>query len=140
MCSQDNTGSIDLSVSGGTLPYTYAWTGPGGPYTTQDLSGLSAGTYNVTVTDANGCVTTNSFTLTEPNLLACTVVGVDGSISGVPTGSIDLSVSGGILPYTYAWTGPGGPYTTQDLSGLSAGTYNVTVTDANGSISICTIR
>ncbi len=125
LCNGSSTGSIDLTVSGGVSPYTYSWTGGA---TTQDRSGLSAGTYTVTVTDANTCTKTLSVTITEPAAIVLTETHVNVLCNGNSTGSIDLTVSGGISPYTYSWTGGA---TTQDRSGLVAGTYTVTVTDAN---------
>jgi len=125
LCIDGSTGSIDLTVSGGTGAYTYSWTGGA---TTQDRSGLAAGTYTVTVTDANACTKTLSTTITEPPVIVLTETHVNVLCNGASTGSIDLTVSGGVSPYTYSWTGGA---TTQDRSGLSAGTYTVTVTDAN---------
>jgi len=125
LCNGNSTGSIDLTVSGGVSPYTYSWTGGA---TTQDRSGLAAGTYTVTVTDANACTKTLSTTITEASTLALTETHVNVLCNGASTGSIDLTVSGGVSPYTYSWTGGA---TTQDRSGLAAGTYTVTVTDAN---------
>jgi aminopeptidase-like protein len=125
LCNGASTGSIDVSVSGGTSPYTYNW---GGGVTTQDRTGLAAGTYTVTVTDANNCTKTLSATITEPSALSVTETHVNVLCNGASTGSIDVSVSGGTSPYTYNW---GGGITTQDRTGLAAGTYTVTVTDAN---------
>ncbi|WP_172678805.1 SprB repeat-containing protein, partial [Jiulongibacter sediminis] len=126
LCFGNSTGAIDLSVSGGTGPYTYVWSNA---ETTQDISGLSAGTYSVTITDANGCTSTASTTITEPAALTNSFTQTDVLCFGNSTGAIDLSVSGGTGPYTYAWSNA---ETTQDISGLSAGTYSVTITDANG--------
>ena len=125
-CYGGKDGAIDVSVSGGTSPYSYIWnTGA----TTQDLSGLSAGTYSVTVTDKNGCTEKLSKTVNQPTKLDLTAVVKDVNCYGGKDGSIDLTVAGGTSPYTYLWsTGA----TTQDISGLMAGTYTVTVTDNNG--------
>ncbi|MBL7803242.1 MAG: SprB repeat-containing protein, partial [Saprospiraceae bacterium] len=137
-CAGGSNGAIDLTVSGGTSPYTYDWSndGPESPDNdTQDLSGLSAGTYTVTVTDASGCTATTSATVTVPAALSLTRTVTNVSCAGGSNGAIDLTVSGGTTPYTYDWSndGPESPDNdTQDLSGLSAGTYTVTVTDANG--------
>ena len=128
LCNGGSTGSIDLTVSGGVSPYTYSWTGGA---TTQDRSGLVAGTYTVTVTDANACTKTLSATITEPTNIVLTETHVNVLCNGNSTGSIDLTVSGGVSPYTYSWTGGA---TTQDRSGLAAGTYTVTVTDANNCV------
>ncbi|MEZ4893192.1 MAG: SprB repeat-containing protein [Saprospiraceae bacterium] len=88
-----------MSVSGGTSPYTYNWSNGA---TTQDIDNLSAGTYTVTVTDANDCSATISATVTQPLELELSTTKVDVSCYGGSDGSIDLSVSGGTSPYTYA--------------------------------------
>lgn len=133
-CFGGNNGSINLTVSGGTPGYTYQWSNGAN---TMDLSGLTAGSYSVTVKDANNCTATLSgLTITQPAAalsLASTQVNI--SCNGSGNGSIDLSVSGGTAPYTYDWSndGPESPDNdTQDLSSLSAGAYTVTVTDNNG--------
>ncbi len=129
-CQGSRTGAIDLSVSGGTAPYTYVWNNAA---TTQDLSGLAAGTYSVTVRDAKGCTATSSVTVTEPAALALTNTKLNVSCSGANDGSIGLTVTGGTAPYTYAWsTGT----TSQNLTSIKAGAYTVTVTDRNG----CTVN
>ncbi|MDX6183215.1 T9SS type A sorting domain-containing protein [Flavobacterium sp. Fl-77] len=127
-CFGGSNGSATVSVSGGTSAYTYAWSPSGG--TAATASGLSAGTYTVTVTDANACIATQSFTITEPPVLAVTPASqTNVSCFGGSNGSATVSVSGGISAYTYAWSPSGG--TAATASGLSAGTYTVTVTDAN---------
>jgi len=117
-------------------PYAYTWSNGA---TTQDISGLLAGTYTVTVTDAKGdslgCTATTSVTITQPTPVALSSTQVNVLCNGASTGSIDLSVSGGVAPYTYTWSNGA---TTQDISSLAAGTYTVTVNDANGSVSGCT--
>ncbi|WP_422007816.1 PKD domain-containing protein [Roseivirga pacifica] len=125
-CNGAGNGEIDLTVSGGTTPYTYSWsTGDG----TEDVSGLDAGNHSVTVTDANGCSVTRSFTITQPLALNLTGVTNDVTCNGAADGSIDAIISGGVTPYTYEWADG---TTTQDRSGLSGGTYSLKVTDANG--------
>jgi hypothetical protein len=139
-CFGSNDGSIDLSVSGGAdcLAYTYAWSNGA---STEDVSGLTAGSYSVTVTDANGCVTTSSFTLTEPAPLTGTLTpsvyacGYNISCFGASNGSIATTVAGGCGPYTFSWSNGSG---TQDVLGLPAGTYIVTITDANGCVLVLT--
>ncbi|MBR9855852.1 MAG: T9SS type A sorting domain-containing protein, partial [Algicola sp.] len=133
-CNSGSNGAIDLTVSGGTAPYTYVWSNGA---TTQDLSGLTAGTYNVTVTDANGCTTTENVTITEPSALIATSSQTNVSTYGDNNGTIDLTVSGGTAPYTYAWNNGA---TTEDLTGLTVGTYNVTVTDANSCMETVTVN
>ncbi|MEZ4979151.1 MAG: Ig-like domain-containing protein, partial [Chitinophagales bacterium] len=126
------SGAIVSNVSGGTAPFTYAWTGTGVNATSQNQSGLTAGTYNVTVTDAAGCTASASTTITQPNALAGSIVVTNVLCNGGSTGALNLTVSGGTAPYTYSWSN--GPIT-EDQSGLAAGVYSVTVSDANG----CTI-
>ena len=126
-CNGGSNGSIDLTASGGTSPYTYLWNGGA---TTQDRSNLTAGTYTVTVTDFNGCTSTGSRTISQPaSALALSFTSVNVSCNGGSNGSIDLTVTGGTSPYIYLWNGGA---TTQDRSNLSAGTYLITITDFNG--------
>ncbi|QQS27660.1 MAG: SprB repeat-containing protein [Sphingobacteriales bacterium] len=124
-CFGAATGAIDLSVTGGTLPYSYSWSnGSSG----EDLTGLVSGTYEVTVTDSNSCTATLSITITEPSALTLSETHTEVGCFGGATGAIDLSVTGGTLPYTYSWSNGS---TGEDLTGLLAGTYNITVTDGN---------
>ena len=128
-CNGGSDGSVDLTVSGGTAPYSYSWNDPSNSIT-EDLSSLSAGTYSVTVTDANGCTETESVTISEPTSLSLSSTQLNVSCNGRSDGSIDLSVSGGTAPYSYSWNDAGSS-TTQDIVSLPAGTYTVTVTDDN---------
>lgn len=127
-CGGADDGAIKVTLTGGTLPYTFLWT-PGN-YTTQDISGLSAGNYLGVVTDANGCTASALIPVTSAPLLVLAESHQDVSCNSEANGSIDLSVSGGTQAYTYAWL-PGGA-TNQDTSGLAPGTYEVFVTDAAG--------
>ncbi|MEG9326955.1 T9SS type A sorting domain-containing protein [Salinimicrobium catena] len=131
-CFGLNDGSIDISVTGGTSPYTFSWTGPNGfEADTEDLVELLTGEYDVTVTDANQCeALLSDILIGEPDELVASVVAVtDATCAGFANGAIDISVTGGTTPYTYLWSNGA---ITQDLSGISAGSYSVTVTDANG--------
>jgi gliding motility-associated-like protein len=130
-CFGGNTGSINLTVNGGAAPYTYNWNN--GAFT-QDIQGLLAGLYEVVVTDANGCLDSTSITITQPTQpLLFTSVLQNLNCFDQPTGSIDITVSGGVTPYNYIWTGPNGfSSNTQDISSMSAGGYSLTVTDFNG--------
>ncbi|MCE2685925.1 MAG: gliding motility-associated C-terminal domain-containing protein [Cryomorphaceae bacterium] len=134
LCFGGSTGSVNLTATGGTAPYTYAWTGPSSyTATTEDLTARPIGTYNVTVTDANGCQALTSASVGQPAVLASTNVVTNVLCNGASTGAINLTATGGTAPYSYAWTGPSSfTATTEDLSSRPAGAYNVTVTDANG--------
>ena len=127
LCFGNSTGSIDLTATGGTSPYTYAWSNN---TTQEDPTNLAAGTYSVTVTDANGCTSQTSVTITQPQGgLSLSTTQVNVLCYGNSTGSINLTATGGTSPYTYAWSNN---TTQEDPTNLAAGTYSVTVTDANG--------
>ena len=126
-CNGGNNGTIDLSVSNGTAPYTYLWNNAA---TTEDVSGLTLGTYTVDITDANGCSAQLTVSITEPNNpIATTTTQFNIPCFGQSTGSIDLSIIGGTAPFAYTWSNG---QTTQDIAGLSAGIYSVSITDTNG--------
>ena len=134
-CFGSATGSIELIVSGGTgVTYSYVWTRDGVPFggNTGDLLNLSSGVYSVVLTDSNSCTASTTVTITQPaSGLSATVLPDSVSCFGGADGQLTLTVEGGTGPYSYAWTGSGGfTATTKDISGLSAGTYNVTITDA----------
>ena len=140
LCFGNATGSISVTVSGGTAPYIYSWNGPNGFIAnTEDLSGLIAGTYVLTVTDVNGttggCAANISVTLLQPatGVLVALDSQTNESCFGQSVGSISITASGGIPPYGYSWTGPNGfVSTSEDLNALSSGTYNIAVSDASG--------
>ena len=121
-CNGDSTGDIDLTVVGGTPPFSFLWNDG---ITTQNRINLPAGSFTVTITDTNNCVITESITLTEPPLLIVTEQSMDILCNGEATGSIDLTVTGGVSPFTFAWNDG---VTTEDRSSLLAGTFLVTVT------------
>ena len=119
-------------VVGAGSGVTYLWSNGD---TTQDISGLRAGTYSVTITNRFGCTDTATYTVTQPTPLVVTATTVDTICIGLTTGSIDLTVSGGTTPYAYAWSNGA---VTEDLTNLGVGIYCGTVTDANGCIfSLC---
>lgn len=130
-CFGQCTGAINITPSGRS-PFTYKWSNG---RTTEDIQNACAGNYNVIITDADGCRDTFYFTITQPTLLTSSVTKTDDTDPDplVGNGTADLTPAGGTPGYTYSWTGPGG-YTasTQDLSGLKYGSYTVLVTDANG--------
>ena len=130
------TGSIDITITGGSGPgtYLYSWTttnGSGLNATAEDQGALTAGSYHLEVTDLYGCKEIFDTTLTEPAELLATLIPkhVTCVASGMNNGEVDLTVSGGVQPYTYLWSNLA---TTEDLIGLTAGVYTVTITDANG--------
>ena len=125
-CNGGTNGAIDITVSGGTAPYTYQWSNT---ETTEDITGLVAGTYTVTVTDANNCTKTAAFNVSQPSILSLSKYITNVSCFGGSNGKINLSVTGGVSPYNYVWSNN---YTGQDPESLTAGTYTVTVTDASG--------
>ena len=114
-------------MNGGTPSYAYLWT-PGGA-TTNSATGLTAGTYSVTVTDANNCTSSVSVNVTQPTALTQTTSTVSATC-GSANGSASVVVSGGSSPYSYAWS-PGGA-TGSTASALLAGNYQVQYTDAHG--------
>lgn len=124
-CNEDNTGSITVTVSGGTQPYGYSWSNGAA---TQTISSLTAGDYTVTVVDANGCDLVATYTVTEPAPISITGQGVDIICAGDADGRINLTVSGGSGAFSYLWSNNA---TSEDLNGVAAGDYTVTVTDAN---------
>jgi hypothetical protein len=128
-CNSGNNGAIDITVNGGTPIITYLWSNGA---VTQDVTGLTAGTYSVTITDANGCTATASATITQPAGLVLNATPTNVGCNGGANGAVDITVQGGVFPYSFAWSNSA---TTEDINGLSGGTYTVTVTDANA----CTI-
>lgn len=127
-CNGFSDGFLRAIGSGGTSPYTYAW--QGGPNARSNPN-LRAGTYTVTVEDANGCTISISGTVGEPAVLVASASGTDASCAGIDDGTATASETGGTSPYTYNWNPPGSQ-TTKSINGLAGGTYTVTVTDANG--------
>ncbi|MCX8486662.1 MAG: SprB repeat-containing protein, partial [Crocinitomicaceae bacterium] len=125
-CHGQSNGSIDVTVTNGTLPISYSWSNNA---TVQDLTNLIAGTYTLTATDATGCSSNISVTISEPTALSLTTQVTDITCSGLINGSIDITPIGGTPNYTFLWSNNS---TTQDLSNLSIGTYSVTVADAHG--------
>ncbi|RMG88945.1 MAG: hypothetical protein D6706_22260 [Chloroflexi bacterium] len=132
LCNGNNTGGVDISVVGGTPPYTYAWSSG---YTTEDLLSVPAGIYQVIVTDANGCQDTAQTVVDEPQPLVSSVTVHHPACADQMDGSADLTVSGGTPPYTYFWSNF---QTTQDLANAPAGMYTVVITDANGCVRVDT--
>lgn len=142
-CYGNANGSINITASGGTSPFIYDWADLSGTSNIEDRTNLAPGTYQVQATDANGCIVSQSFSITQPNALVVTGVVVNPSCpanaqQSFNNGSIDVTVAGGIAPYTYSWTAsnggiiPSGQSSIQDLTLLVEGTYSLIVSDANG--------
>ena len=128
-CNGYSDGWAEVSPLGGTSPYTYQWDNSGGSLIT--ATNLSAGTYTVTVTDANGCVTTATTTITQPTPLGATPTFMDVDCFGNCNGSASVIVSGGSGGNAYQWNNPTFA-TTATVNNLCAGTYTCLVTDVNG--------
>ncbi len=129
LCGGSCTGEITVAASGGTAPFNISWSNGS---TGSVQSGLCAGTYNITITDANGCSEIDTVQLTEPTPLVTSFT-VGTASCGLCDGSISLTTTGGTAPYSYNWTtiipSPGNVAT---VSNLCVGVYNVIVTDAGG--------
>ncbi len=132
LCYGDCNGSIDITITGGTSPYSYLWSNGD---TIQFTDSLCAGPYSVTVTDNIGSTETASATISEPSLLTASISSFTNvSCNGACDGEIAANVTGGTLDYSYQWDDPF-IMTSQTITGLCEGTYCVTVSDANN----CTV-
>lgn len=127
-CPGENDGSIGISLTAGaTINMTYDWSNG---YSGTPLPNVGAGTYTVTVSNNGGCSTVSSFVVTAPSAINNTPTISHVTSNGGSDGSINLTVSGGTAPYSYNWSAGLPPI--EDQVNLSAGTYSVTITDANG--------
>ena len=118
-------GSLTVTISGGIPPYNFIWDDGA---TTQNRSGLSGGTYSVTVYDFQQCSSIGSAIVMEPAVLTVTLSGTDATANGVSDGYIVTTVAGGTTTYSFLWSNSA---TTQNISNLATGWYTITVTDAN---------
>lgn len=125
-CNGLTNGSATVSATGGTAPYSYTW--QPGNLSGASQSNLAANTYTISVTDVNNCPGTGTVTITQPAALAGTTSS-NNATCGSSNGSASINVTGGIAPYTYAWSPTGGNAAT--ANNLAAGNYSVTVTDGN---------
>lgn len=125
-CNGANDGSISIAVVGGTPNYTYLWSNGN---STNTISNLAAGQYSLTITDANNCTKVETYMVTQPQILSLNGIEIDANCFGSPTGKVDVTVVGGTVPYTFAWSNGA---ITEDLNNVIAGTYDVTVTDGAG--------
>ena len=126
-CNAGNDGTATATPSGGTAPFTFAWSNGAN---TATINTLIAGTYTVTITDNAGCTATASTTVTEPTaVVVTTTVNNNVSCNAGNDGAISASTSGGFAPTTLLWSTRA---TTVTINNLIAGTYSVTATDNNG--------
>lgn len=126
-CYGGSNGTATVIVTGGTAPYSYSWTGNGAG--ANPRTSLTAGTYTVTVSDANGCQATTSVTITQPLLMTANADSVAVHCNGGTDGIVLVTVIGGTQPYAFLWNNGA---TTNIVTNVSAGSYNVVVTDTNG--------
>ena len=127
-CNGTNTGSIDVTVIGGTGPGTYMYAWDNGLGSTEDLTNLPAGTYTLLITDGVGCEFTYETTIAEPTELTAISTPVMANC-GQNNGAINITVSGGTEPYNYVWSDM--ITVSEDLNNAPAGNYSVTITDDN---------
>ncbi len=129
LCHGYSTGAVDLMPTGGTPPYSYLWSSG---QNTQDLSSIIAGTYTVTITDYNGCTATYTAVVNEPPTYVNIQLQVnDVRCHGEINGAINMTITGGVPPYSIQWSNGSG---NEDIDQLSAGDYYVTVIDSHGCI------
>jgi gliding motility-associated-like protein len=129
-CAGNGTGSATVGIAGGTAPYTILWSNGA---TTATVTGLGLGTFSVFVTDASGCQQSTQLTLTQPNPIVASLVSTTNvSCNGGANGTATITATGGVAPYTFSW--PNGQSAATG-TGLAAGAYTATVTDANGCFS-----
>jgi gliding motility-associated-like protein len=138
-CFQSMDGVVNVTASGGILPYSYSWMSSSGAFLgdNQELNNIGAGLFLVTITDVNGCTMTTNVSVSQPEIVSSTVVivtdyfGMPVSCTGEFDGSAVVTPSGGVPDYTYSWnTIP--IQNTAFANGLGEGMYSVVVTDANG--------
>jgi hypothetical protein len=126
LCNGDANGSISISAAGGVAPYTYSWSTSA---TTSTITGLTAGSYTYTITDAAACTRTGFINLIDPPVLTSAITATNASCFGSSTGSAQITTSGGNSNCTYVWSNNA---TTATINGLIAGVYTCVATDVNG--------
>jgi gliding motility-associated-like protein len=135
LCNSACNGTASLTVTGGTAPFTYSWSSGQG---TANVANLCPGTYTVDITDANGCTTQQSVTITEPTPLITSITSTDASCNGICDGTATVTAGGGVPGYSYTWSPGGG--TTPFAGGLCAGAYSVITLDTNGCSSVSSVN
>lgn len=126
LCHGSADGSIQVNVTGGTVPYSYTWNNSS---TASQVANVPAGNYTVTVSDSQGCTAIATTNLTAPSALSSTINATNALCHGDHSGAISLNLSGGTSPYEYQWNNGAA---SQNLSGVAAGNYVVSISDAHG--------
>jgi subtilisin-like proprotein convertase family protein len=124
-CNNGNNGSINITPSGGTAPYTFSWSNG---QSSQNLSNLTAGVYTVSITDQMSCIYSQAITITQNSALTTSLISKSDEVCNTDNGSITVSASGGSGSYGYNWSNG---MTGATISNLTSGTYTLTVTDGN---------
>jgi gliding motility-associated-like protein len=131
-CKGDSNGSVTVIGANGTSPYTYSMKINSGYTSSSVFNNLKATNYTIYVKDANGCVKSISVKINEPTELISSTTQINVSCNGGNDGSINLIASGGKKPYTFSWSGPSAySSTSQNITGLKAGSYTFIITDSN---------
>ncbi|MBP6810437.1 MAG: T9SS type A sorting domain-containing protein [Saprospiraceae bacterium] len=129
-CSNANNGSLSAMVTGGTAPYTYLWSNGA---TTAEISGLAAGEYSSTITDALGCDLSLADTILNPSAITAVPTSIEQPHQGQSDGAVFLDVAGGNGLYSYVWLLNGAPFVnSEDLTNAPAGDYTLVISDGNG--------
>jgi len=126
LCNGGTTGTVDITVTGGTPPYNFLWSDSS---SSEDLTAVAASAYTLSASDANQCSNTSTFVITEPPALVLSGIATNLLCQVNNSGAIDLTTSGGTPPYSFTWSNNA---SSEDLSGLDVGSYSVTATDSNG--------
>ncbi len=126
ICNGGSDGTASATATAGTPDYNYEWSNG---ETTETITGLSAGTYTCTVMDALGCTRSKSIHVGQPSAIGISGIMTKVDCHGAATGSIAITINNGVAPFTYNWSDGA---STEDRSGLEAGSYTLSVTDANG--------
>jgi hypothetical protein len=132
-CNGGNNGAATALVAGGASPITYKWSNNS---TTATVTGLSAGTYNVTMTDVNNCSQTANVVINQPNPLVANAISSAETANNANNGTASASPIGGNPPYSYLWSNNA---TSANLSNLAPGAYTVTVKDINNCTAVQTV-
>ena len=131
-CFNGNDGAASAVANGGVSSYVYEWMP--GSVTGNSISGLTAATYTVKVTDNNSCIKEESVTITQPTAIASVLTSTPVSCFGGDDGTASAAVSGGTTPYSYLWMP--GSFSSPSIAQLTAGTYSATITDVKGCVKV----